>query len=67
MLTERDIYLAALASIEIHGDAAADRANEQVERLRKNGSWRRSRAWTRVQVAILEIQRDAREGDERLN
>ena len=67
MLTDREVFIAALASIEINGDAAAGRAGEQAHRLEENGKFRRSRQWSRVQTAIEEIQRLARHDDERLN
>ncbi len=67
MLTDREVFIAALASIEINGDEAARRASEQAHRLEENGNPRRSRQWSRVHTAILEIQRLARLDDERLN
>lgn len=67
MLTDREIFIAALASIEISGEQAALRAGEQAHRLERSGNFRRSRQWSRVHTAIEEIQRLARLDDERLN
>ncbi len=67
MLTDREVFIAALASIEINGDEAARRASEQAHRLEEIGNFGRSRQWNRVQAAIEEIQRLARFDDERLN
>ncbi len=67
MLTDRELFIAALASIEINGDEAARRASEQAHRLEEIGNSGRSRDWSRVQGAIEEIQRIARHDDEQLN
>ena len=67
MLTDREVFIAALASIEINGDEAARRANEQAHRLGRIGKIGRSRDWVRVHGAIEEIQRLARHDDEQLN
>jgi hypothetical protein len=67
MLTDREIYIAALASIEINGAAAARRAAEQAERLEVTGNMARSRQWNRVHAAIEEIQRLDRLDEEKLN
>ncbi len=67
MLTVREVFIAALASIEISGDDAARRASEQAHRLEEIGNFGRSRQWSRVQTAIEEIQRLARFDDEQLN
>ena len=67
MLTDREVFIAALASIEINGAAAARRVGEQAHRLGEIGNFERSRQWSRVQTAIAEIQRLARHDDERLN
>ncbi len=67
MLTDRDVFIAALASIKINGDEAARRASEQAHRLEKIGNVGRSRDWSRVHGAIEEIQRLARHDDEQLN
>ena len=67
MLTDREVFIAALASIEINGDGAARRASEQAHRMEEIGNFDRSRQWIRVLSAITEIQRLARHDDERLN
>lgn len=67
MLTDREVFIAALASIEIHGDEAAQKASEQVQRLEQTGKMGRSRTWSRVHNAIEEIQRFSRHEDEQLN
>ncbi len=67
MLTDREVFIAALASIEINGEEAALRASEQAHRLKGIGNVRRSRDWSRVHGAIEEIQRLARHDDEQLN
>ena len=67
MLTDREIFIAAIASIEISGDEAARRAGFQVLRLKGVGHRIRSRQWSRVQDAIEEIQRIDRYNDEHLN
>ena len=67
MMTEREAFIAALASIEISGDDAARRASEQANRLEQIGKFGRSRKWGRVHSAIEEIQRIARYDDEQLN
>ncbi len=67
MLTDREVFIAALASIEINGDEAALRASEQAHRLEEIGNFGRSRDWSRVHYAIEEIQRIARHDDEQLN
>ncbi len=67
MLTDREVFIAALASIEINGDEASRRASEQVHRLEEIGNVGRSRNWSRVHGAIEEIQRVARHDDEQLN
>ncbi len=67
MLTDREVFVAALASIKISGDEAARRASEQAHRLEEIGNVGRSRDWSRVQGAIEEIQRIARHNDEQLN
>ncbi len=67
MLTNREVFIAAIASIEISGDEAARRACFQVLRLEGIGNVQRSRQWSRVQAAIEEIQRPDRYDDEHLN
>ena len=67
MLSDREVFIAALASIEINGDEAAHRASEQAHRMEENGNLGRSRDWSRVHGAIEEIQRIARHDDEQLN
>ena len=67
MLTDREVFIAALASIEISGDEAAARAGVQAHRLEGVGNMGRSRQWVRVRTAIEEIQRIDRYDDEHLN
>lgn len=67
MLTDREVFIAALATIEISGDEAAARAGVQAHRLKGVGNTGRSRQWIRVQSAIEEIQRIDRHRDEPLN
>ncbi len=67
MLTDREVFIAAIASIEISGDAAARRANVQALRLEATGNIGRSREWSRVHNAIEEILRIDRFDDEHLN
>ncbi len=67
MLTDREVFIAAIASIEISGDAAARRAAVQALRLEGNGNVGRSRQWSRIQTVIEEIQRIDRYDDELLN
>ncbi len=67
MLTDREVFIAALATIEISGDEAAARAGVQAHRLEDVGNTDRSRQWIRVQSAIEEIQRIDRHHDEHLN
>lgn len=67
MLTDREVFIAALASIKINGVGASRRASEQAHRLEEIGSVGRSRDWSRVHGAIEEIQRIARHDDEQLN
>ncbi len=67
VLTNREVFIAAIASIEINGDEAARRACFQALRLEEMGNARRSRQWSRVQTAIEEIQRPDRRRDEYLN
>ncbi len=67
MLTNREVFIAAVASIEINGGEAARRACFQALRLEEMGNALRSRQWSRVQTAIEEIQRTDRRDDEHLN
>ena len=67
MLSDREVFIAALASIEINGEEAALRASEQAHRLEGIGNTGRSRDWIRVHGAIEGIQRLARHDDEQLN
>lgn len=67
MLTEREVFIAAIASIEISGAGAARRAAFQAVKLEGIGKVRRSRQWSRIQIAIEEIQRLDRHADEPLH
>ncbi len=64
--TDREVFIAALASIEISGEEAARLACLQAHRLKGIGNVRYSRQWSRVQAAIEEIQRTDRHDDEHL-
>ena len=67
MLTDREVFIAAIASIEISGEQAAHRAAFQAFKLEGIGKVRRSRQWSRVRFAIEEIQRIDRYAGEHLH
>ncbi len=67
MLTDREVFIAAIASIEISCNAAGRRAMFQAHRLEGIGNMGRSREWSRLQTMIEEILRIDRYEDEHLN
>ena len=57
VLSDKDIYRAAQATIQAHGDHAAFHAAQRADELLAEGDMEGRRTWHRIEEAITELQR----------